>query len=90
MDDTELDDLLDKLHTELQDTGDLDDDSRQRLQDLMGDIRLALRRDEIADHPQGDSLGDRLTEVIVEYEVTHPSLAAALRHALDILSGAGI
>ena len=46
MDDSELHDTLEKLHQELEQTDGLDDESRQRLQHLMGDIRTALDREE--------------------------------------------
>ena len=103
MDDPELDDTLEKLHqelhNELEQAGDLDEESRQHLLHLMGDIRAALdrqpalpgERSERGEPSEADqSLGEQITETIVEYEISHPSLVAALRHALDILSGAGI
>jgi hypothetical protein len=90
MDDSELRQTLEKLHQELEQTDDLDDESRQRLQHLMGDIRTALDREGPSPTEHYQSLGDQLTDAIWRYEISHPSLTAALRHALDILSGAGI
>lgn len=90
MDDSELRDTLEKLHQELEHTNDLDDESRQRLKHLMGDIRLTLDREQAPSAEHYESLGDQLMDGIQRYEVSHPGLTAAMRHALDILSGAGI
>jgi seryl-tRNA synthetase len=90
MDDPELQEAVEKLHQELEEAEDLDDESRQRLQHLMVDIRTALDRQPPASADEDGSLFEQLNENIQEYEVSHPSLTAALQHALDILSGAGI
>jgi polyhydroxyalkanoate synthesis regulator phasin len=90
MDDSELRDTLEKLHQELEQTGELDDESRELLQHLMGDIRTILDREEPSSAENYESLGDQLTDAIERYETTHPDLTLAMGHALDILSGAGI
>jgi hypothetical protein len=90
MEETELRDTLEKLHQELEQADNLDDESRQRLQHLMGDIRTALDREETSSAEHYQSLGDQLNDAILQYEISHPSLTAAMRHALEILSGAGI
>jgi hypothetical protein len=90
MDDPELHEALEKLHQELEQADDLDDESRQGLQHLMGDIRTALDRQPPTAEREEESLFDQVNESIQMYEVTHPALTAALQHALDILSGAGI
>jgi len=90
MDDLELRDTLEKLHQELEQTDNLDDESRQRLQHLMGDIRIALDREGPSPTEHYQSLGDQLNDAIQRYEISHPGLTAAMKHALDILSGVGI
>ena len=90
MDDTELRDTLEKLHQELEQTDSLDDESRQRLQHLMGDIRTALDRDQPSSVDHYQSIGDQLNDAIQGFEISNPSLTAMMRHALDILSGLGI
>jgi len=90
MDDPELHEALEKLHQELEGADDLDDESRQRLQHLMGDIRTALERQPPVAEGEDESLFEQLSESIQEYEISHPGLTSALQHALDILSGAGI
>jgi len=90
MEDPELRDTLEKLHQELEQTDDLDDESRQHLQHLMGDIRATLDREGDSTPEHYQSLGDQLNDSIQRYEISHPSLTAAMRHAMDILSGVGI
>jgi chromosome segregation ATPase len=89
MDDPELHEAVDKLHQELEQADDLDDESRQQLEHLMGDIRTALDRQQ-AEGEEDESLLEQLNESIQRYEASHPSITAALQHALEILSGAGI
>jgi conjugal transfer/entry exclusion protein len=90
MENSDLRDTLEKLHQELEQTENLDDESRQGLQHLMADIQAALDRKEPSSAEEDESFGDQLTEAIQQYEISHPSLTATLQHALDILSGAGI
>jgi hypothetical protein len=90
MDDPELHEALVKLHQELEQADDLDDESREQLKHLMVDIRTVLDRQPPSAEEEDESLVDQLSESIQQYEVSHPSLTAALQHALDILSGAGI
>jgi Domain of unknown function (DUF4404) len=90
MDDPELHEALEKLHQELEQADDLDDESRQRLQHLMVDMHTALERQSPAAKGEDESLLEQLSDNIQEYEVSHPGLTSALQHALDILSGAGI
>jgi hypothetical protein len=90
MDDPELHEAVGKLHQELEQADNLDEESRQQLQHLMGDIRTALDRQPPAPEEEDESLFEQINESIQQYEVTHPDLTAALQHALDILSGAGL
>ena len=90
MSNSDLRDTLEKLHQELEQTENLDEESRQQLEHLMGDIRTTLDREEPSSAEEDESFGDQLTEAIQEYEISHPGLTATLQHALDILSGAGI
>lgn len=90
MDDPELREALEKLHEELERTDDLEDESRQGLQHLMDDIRTVLDREAPSPSEHYQSLNDQIIDAIWRYEISHPNLTAAMRRALDILSGAGI
>ena len=90
MNDTVLRDTLEKLHQELEQAGDLDEESLQRLQHLMSDIRTVLDREGPSANEHYQSLGDQLSEAIQRYAISHPSLTATMNQALDILSRAGI
>jgi hypothetical protein len=90
MEDPELLEALEKLHQELDEAEDLDDESRQKLQHLAVHIRTVLDREEADDAEEDESFFEQIGESIQEYQASHPGLTAALQHALDILSGAGI
>lgn len=90
MDDTELRSTLEKLHHELEQIQNLDDESRLSLQHLMGDIRTVLERQGLSPSEHYQSLGDGLKEAIQRYAISHPGLTATMNQALEILSRAGI
>lgn len=90
MDDPELNEALEKLHQELDEVDDLDDESVQRLQHLESHIRTILEREQASATDEDEGLFDQIGESIEQYQISHPGITAALQHALDILSGAGI
>ncbi len=90
MNDSELRDTLEKLHQELEQTENLDDESRQLLHHLMADIRIVLDREEPSPTEQYQSLREQLIDGIWQFEISHPNLTVAMTHVLDSLSGAGI
>jgi Domain of unknown function (DUF4404) len=81
-----LEKTLAALRQELGAGSRLDENSRQRLRELMPDtVRL----------PAAGSGSDtlhrhRLEELAVEFEVEHPTLAASLRQLVDLLAQAGV
>ena len=79
--------LLEKLHAELQRTGDLDDASRDLLREVEDEIQQALERSGEA-HPE--SFTDRLRETVDRFERTHPTLTEAVGRVLDQLAKMGI
>lgn len=90
MDDSELRKTLEELHRELKAIDSIDDESRQRLEHLMVDIRAVLDREGLSPAEHYHSLGEQLIDGVQRYEAPHPALTAAMQHALDILSRAGI
>jgi hypothetical protein len=87
----ELKQTLDILHEELSHGQQLDDEARQRLQVLLGDIQSAL-----ASNPQQSSdvddegLGERLQEAVSEFEAAHPRFSQLIGRIADGLSNLGI
>ena len=90
MDNKELDDLLHKLHDEIEKTRSIDDKGSKLLRDLEGDIRTLLERSQggaIQVHP---SIQQRLELAVNHFEVSHPDLTTLISNLLDSLSSAGI
>ena len=83
-----LDQLLEKVRAEIDNTKQADERGRALLQGLEKDIRGLLDRSEGA---AGDApVVQRLRDAISHFEVTHPTLTAMLSELSTILSNAGI
>lgn len=89
MTDNKLSTLLEQLHTELDSTEAVDEKGRELLRDLNADIQELLKRSE-GEGADDDSLLERWQEYIDHFEVTHPTLTAALSHLMTALNNAGI
>ena len=91
MNDDELRDLLEELHRKIEDIDEVDEKGRELLSRLSVDIRNLLERTGHEERVHGSpwEIG-RLEESIRHFEVTHPSLTAALSQLLNILNNAGI
>jgi uncharacterized heparinase superfamily protein len=78
--------LMADVHTELLATQSADSATRDRLQHLADDIRATIERTSkspAAEEYQG--LRDRLAEVAVGFEVSHPKLTTTLENLIDTL-----
>jgi hypothetical protein len=91
MNDDELRQLLEELHQKIENTNSVDEKGRQLLSHLSVDIRNLLERTGHEEHLRGNEreIG-RLEESVRHFEVSHPSLTAALTQLLNILNNAGI
>ena len=89
MTDSKLSTLLEQLHAELDSTEAVDEKGRELLRDLNADIQELLKRSE-GEGADDDSLLERWQEYIDHFEVTHPTLTAALSHLMTALNNAGI
>ncbi|MEX2173965.1 MAG: DUF4404 family protein [Pirellulaceae bacterium] len=82
--------LLADLVAELRQVDQLDEPTRQQLAEAASEMIAALHRgegDQSAAKQEGDaSLQDR----IVEFETSHPNLAAVMHRLIDILGQMGI
>jgi hypothetical protein len=90
MNDQELCQLLEKLHSEIEATQSVDARERELLQDLEADIRALLKRceaEQIQSHPLTVR---RLEDAIEQLAVNHPTLTAMLSNISTILSNAGV
>ena len=90
MNDRDLCQLLENLHSEIEATKSVDDRERELLRDLDADIRELLERCE-AENAQTHPLTLRRMEDAIDYmTVNHPALTAMLSNMLNILNNAGV
>lgn len=90
--DAELRRLLDELNRAIVDAkadGTIDDDERAELRRLVG-LADALLDPEEPDENDHEGLREQLDEAAIRFEGRHPTLAAAIRSAVDTLTGYGM
>jgi hypothetical protein len=75
---------LAKKHDDLARAAALDDQSRQLLRDIMGDVEEPGASDALAARKH------RLEALAIGFEAEHPTLAAGLREFGDLLAKAGV
>ena len=80
--------LLAELVTQLRAADSLDEPTRQQLATAASEMIAALHRDEAA--PPADADAGTLRERIVEFEASHPNLAAVMNRLIDMLGQMGI
>lgn len=90
MDDKKLRKLLEQLHAEIEQTKKVDDKGRELLHHVNTDISELLTRTEGAPLKPKPTFRRGLEDAISHFEVTHPTLTAALSDLLNALSNAGI
>ncbi len=83
----ELNQLLEKLHKEIEAAQDVDEKGKELLRALSADVRDLLER---AEGKQPASMLERVRRAIEHFETSHPDLTAALSNLSAILSNAGI
>jgi len=88
MSEQHLREMLEQLHTELKNTGNIDDRSRELLRAVMDDIRAIVEPTEGAARPE--PLGQRLREAVDAFEESHPALTEAVGRVVDALAKMGI
>ena len=81
---------LEQLHTEMQRTKSVDEETRALLESLMADTRHLMEHEgeELTERHQ--TLNSRLEEAVARFEGTHPDLAYVMARVIDTLSGLGI
>ena len=90
MNDQELCQHLEQLHSEIEATSSVDEKERELLRELEADIRELLERCE-AEQIQTHPLTIRRLEDAIDYmTVNHPTLTAMLSNMLRTLSNAGV
>lgn len=90
MNDQDLCQLLEKLHSEIEATQSVDEKERKLLHDLDADIRELLERCDAEDVQTRPITIRRLEDAIDYMTVNHPTLTAMLSNMLNTLSNAGV
>jgi len=90
MDDQELRNLLEKLHSEIENTQTVDEKEQRLLSDLGADIRELLDRSKNVQVQAHPSTVKRMEDSLDYLEVTHPNLTTMLSELLATLSNTGI
>lgn len=88
-DDRELHDTLDRLHEQLGEAHDLDEEVRAELRQALEDIGRVLDPGEESPE-QEQSLSDRLNDLTQQFRESHPTLAETFRRAVNMLANLGI
>jgi hypothetical protein len=88
--DPELNELLEQLHSEIENTETVDEKGQELLRDIGADIHDLLERSE-GSHMQVRASTIQNLEDSIEYlEITHPTVTTILSRVLEILGGAGV
>ena len=87
MNDTDLKQLLSRLHDELENTDRVDPDTLNLVQELDEEINRLLDADEKDDF---DNVMDRARSVETRFAVDHPVAERFLREIIDALAKVGI
>lgn len=90
MDQNNLHDLLEKLHSQIENAQTIDKEDLEQLRDLETDIRALLERSNVETIEHEPSILNRLQDAVGLFEVTHPTLALTITDVMVILSNAGI
>ncbi len=90
MDRQELDQTLEQLHSELLHVKLVDANDRQRLQQLMVDVKALLdQKEEVPAHRYAH-LAEQLGESIKVFEVSHPTVTGVMGRTINMLARMGI
>ncbi len=90
MDKQQLRDRLEELHGELQQINSVNENDRQLLQRLNGDINKLMEAGDSDQHHVYDRLGEGLKEGIERLEASHPRATMLMGQLVDALAKIGI
>ena len=88
MSDKKLRDLLARLHTELENTDEVDSETLELVRGLEVDIDRLVESDSVAG--EFDNVMDRAKSVEARFAVDHPAAERFLREIIDALAKVGI
>lgn len=92
MEKTKLRELLEDLHGELEKADSVEPETRNLLKSVMDDIHGVLERREGEGHSpeEEESISDRLSQSLVEFESSHPRVSLVVERLMKTLADIGI
>lgn len=81
---------LEQLHHQLQTAQRVDPQTRQLLEETLGDIRRILEQEPAQAEDEEKSIVDRLNDAALRFEESHPTLANTIGRLADLLAQMGI
>ncbi|MDG2385760.1 MAG: DUF4404 family protein [Pirellulaceae bacterium] len=81
---------LEELHESLQETHEIDEQTRRLLKDLTNDIQRLLEQEDQPSSDDLNSVSDDLKELLLKFQTEHPQLNGVLRRIADGLANLGI
>lgn len=90
MEKNQLDSRLKELHRELQQIKSVDEDERQLLKNLLGDIEKLTQSGESDQHHNYERLGEGLRQGMELFEASHPRATMLMGQVADALAKIGI
>ncbi|NTW48210.1 MAG: DUF4404 family protein [Chlorobiales bacterium] len=89
MEQKEFQELLKRLHQELEQAKTVDENSRELLVSVKDDIQKLIHEPEDVDSEHHERLSEKLSEAVDQFEESHPRLVIAMKHVLDSLANMG-
>lgn len=83
-----LEQTLEELHKNLEDTESLDDHTVELLNSVKKDIEMLLGEEEVEQHE--GSIRDRLDKAVLQLDESYPELTNNIRQVIQVLSNMGI
>jgi hypothetical protein len=85
-----LQELLDALHREIEERGPLSPELRDRLGEVLGELRAAVEREASEREEESSPIVARIEDMALEFEAEHPTIAGTLNRLTHLLSSMGI
>ena len=90
MSDHELNDLLEKLHDQIERPQSLDEKQLKYLREIESDIHKLLGRTPTRTPVTQPDVLEKMEDAITTFEMTHPGIAVTFSKLMAVLSNAGI
>lgn len=88
--DDELKRLLENVHAALEETRELDDETRELVRELDEDIHRLVESGEPADQDAYEGAVDKAKELQARFQAEHPVAERFFREIIDVLAKVGI